>query len=82
MAGFVEAPTAAHVNPNNIKIRIISHLVPLTLLDVCGNFCAVTIRNVKRNVIVVEATAHCCVEVGPMVGGLNDRCVCKYYNRS
>jgi hypothetical protein len=81
VAGLVDAPTAAHVNAIRSKIKIISHLVPLTLLDVCGNFCAVTTRKVKRNVTVADDTAHFCVGVGPMVGGLNDLCVCNLMNR-
>ena len=75
VAGLVDAPTAAHVNERSISIIIISHLVPLTLWDVAGIFCAVMTRNVNRKVIVVDATAHCCDWVGPIVGGLNDRCV-------
>ena len=48
----------------------------MTLCEHPGNFCAVTVRKVRRKVIVVDATAHCCVGEGPTVGGLNDLWVC------
>jgi hypothetical protein len=70
VAGLVLAPTAAQVNPNDISISRSSNLVPRVRREKRGIICEARVREVRRKVAVVEDTAHCCVGVARVVGGL------------
>jgi hypothetical protein len=72
-------PTQLHVNPHNSNINPISNFVPWRYFDDLEGdaSCNDNVRKISRKVMVMEATAHSCVEVGGIVDAVYRRCVYK-----
>jgi len=76
-AGLVAVPTELQVRPVKSRINSSSSLVPWRYFD---DFAGDVIwkesdRKVRKKVMVMDATDHCWVGVGGIVGGVYRRCI-------
>mmetsp|Transcript_28316 Transcript_28316/g.42539 ORF Transcript_28316/g.42539 Transcript_28316/m.42539 type:complete len:128 (+) Transcript_28316:2706-3089(+) len=76
-AGLVAVPTELHVNPDKSSINPSSSFVPWRyFVALAGDaICRESVRKVRRKVMVMDATDHCCVGVGGIVGAVYRRCI-------
>jgi len=77
VAGLVAVPTELQVNPDRRSNRPISSFVPWRYLVAKGGAAiwSESVKKVRRKVMVMDATDHCWVGVGGIVGGAYRRCI-------